>query len=204
MTTATAQPQSCLIVDWEGYLNLPEDLTHYEVIDGEVRPLATPTFKHQLVVRQIVLIATPAIHEKRWGEVLTAPYDVVIRRSPVRTRQPDVMFLSRERFGNFAHLADAPRLEQAPDLVVEVLSPSDTFSNWIEKLWDYHSIGVREVWAVDIAQRRIEVLVHEPSGYRWAGSYMGDRTVQSTVLPELKLEPAQVFAVLDELEPSSE
>jgi len=48
MAITTAQPTTGrLVVDWEGYLNLPDDLTHYEIIDGEVIPLASPTLKHQ-------------------------------------------------------------------------------------------------------------------------------------------------------------
>lgn len=56
MAITVTQPQQRLFVDWEGYLNLPSELTHYEIIDGEVKPLASPTFKHQLIVRQLILI----------------------------------------------------------------------------------------------------------------------------------------------------
>ncbi|MDW8107263.1 MAG: Uma2 family endonuclease, partial [Armatimonadota bacterium] len=98
----------------------------------------------------------------------------------------------------------APRVEQPPDLAVEVLSPSDTFVKWLEKLWDYHALSVPEVWAVDIERRSIEVLVREESGYRWAGSYTGDQLVQSTVLKDIELKPADVFKVLDELEPQGQ
>ncbi|MCS7273083.1 MAG: Uma2 family endonuclease [Fimbriimonadales bacterium] len=201
MATATQAQQIPSVVDWEGYLNLPSELTSYEIIDGELRPLPTPTFKHQLIVRQFVLVVAPQLNAKQLGELITAPYDVVIRRQPLRTRQPDLMFLSRARFGNFAQIADAPRIEQPPDLAVEVLSPSDTFVKWLEKLWDYHALGVPEVWAVDIERRSIEVLVREESGYRWAGSYAGEQLVQSTVLKDIELKPADVFKVLDELEP---
>jgi hypothetical protein len=49
MAITTAQPTTGrLVVDWEGYLNLPDDLTHYEIIDGEVIPLASPRLKHQV------------------------------------------------------------------------------------------------------------------------------------------------------------
>jgi hypothetical protein len=52
MAITTAQPTTGrLVVDWEGYLNLPDDLTHYEIIDGEVIPLASPQLKHQIVSR---------------------------------------------------------------------------------------------------------------------------------------------------------
>ncbi|MCS7209947.1 MAG: Uma2 family endonuclease [Fimbriimonadales bacterium] len=200
MTTATAEPKQRIVVDWEGYLNLPSDLTHYEIIDGEVKPLATPTFKHQLVVGQLMLVIAPVVRGKRLGELLTAPYDVVVQRAPVRTRQPDLMFLSRARFAHLTELADAPRLEQPPDLVIEVLSPSDTDTAWADKVRDYHTLGVPEVWAVDIARRAIEVLVYEATGYRSLGWFEGAQVVRSQVLGEVALQPAQVFEVLNELE----
>ncbi|MFN4034145.1 MAG: Uma2 family endonuclease [Fimbriimonadales bacterium] len=191
----TQAPQ---VVDWEGYLNLPSELTHYEIIDGEVKTLASPTFKHQLIVQQIILIIAPVVRSERLGELLSAPYDVVVRREPVRTRQPDLFFLSRERFSDFRQLMDAPRLEQPPDLVIEVLSPSDAYSAWAEKLQDYHHLRVPEVWAVDMERRVIEVLVYDERGYGTLGSFSGDAIVQSTVLVGVELSPSQVFAVLDE------
>ncbi len=205
MAITTAQPSAQrTLVDWEGYLSLPDELTHYEIIDGEVKPLATPTFTHQLVVRQLLLIIAPATHAQRLGEILTAPYDVVIRRAPVRTRQPDLMFFSYQRFGDMKSLADLPRVEQPPDLVIEVLSPSDSYSYWSEKLQDYHALGVPEVWAVDIEKRAIEVLAREASGYRTVGWFSGEQAVVSQVLVGLALTPAQVFSVLDELEQGGE
>jgi hypothetical protein len=55
MAITTAQPTTGrLVVDWEGYLNLPDDLTHYEIIDGEVIPLASPTTETQDIVKQPV------------------------------------------------------------------------------------------------------------------------------------------------------
>jgi hypothetical protein len=48
--TSCATDDGRLVVDWEGYLNLPDDLTHYEIIDGEVIPLASPRLKHQMIV----------------------------------------------------------------------------------------------------------------------------------------------------------
>ncbi|GIV09147.1 MAG: hypothetical protein KatS3mg019_1238 [Fimbriimonadales bacterium] len=187
-----------LIVDWEGYLNLPSELTHYEIIDGEVKPLASPTLKHQKIVRQFIRLLDPMIQQRRLGELLSAPFDFVVRREPVRTRQPDLFFLSKGRFSEFAQLDHESRLEQAPDLIIEVLSPSDTYSVWAEKLHDYHAIGTPEVWAVDAERREIEVLVYEEGGYRTLGWFSGEQPVRSMVLHEVELTPAAVFRVLDE------
>jgi Uma2 family endonuclease len=205
MAITTAQPTTeRLVVDWEGYLNLPDDLTHYEIIDGEVIPLASPRLKHQAIVMQLIERILPFVATKRLGKLLTAPFDFVIRRAPVRTRQPDLFFLSRERLQNWTHLQEQPRLEFAPDLVIEILSPSETYTYWSEKLQDYYVLGVPEVWLVDIDKRAIEVQVREANGYRSLGWFAGEQMVPSQVLAGLELKPAEVFAVLDELEQGGE
>jgi len=201
MAITTAQPTTeRLIVDWEGYLSLPDDLTHYEIIDGEVIPLASPTLKHQMVSRELFKRLDALTTARKLGRILYAPFDFVVRRAPVRTRQPDLFFLSRERLHDWAHLQDQPRLEFAPDLVIEILSPSDTYTYWSEKLQDYFTLGVPEVWLVDVDKRAIEVQVREAGGYRSLGWFAGEQAVASQVLAGLELKPAEVFAVLDELE----
>jgi Uma2 family endonuclease len=201
MAITTAQPTTGrLVVDWEGYLNLPDDLTHYEIIDGEVIPLASPTLKHQEIVLTLAERLRQFTRAKRLGKVLTAPFDFVVRRAPVRTRQPDLFFLSRDRLHDWAQLQEQPRLEFAPDLVIEILSPSETYTYWSEKLQDYFVLGVPEVWLVDVDKRAIEVQVREAWGYRSLGWFAGEQVVASRVLAGLELKPAEVFAVLDELE----
>jgi Uma2 family endonuclease len=201
MAITTAQPTTeRLVVDWEGYLNLPDDLTHYEIIDGEVIPLASPTLKHQMVSRELFKRLDALTTARKLGQILYAPFDFVVRRAPVRTRQPDLFFLSRERLHDWAQLQEQPRLEFAPDLVIEILSPSETYTYWSEKLQDYYVLGVPEVWLVDIDKRAIEVQVREANGYRSLGWFAGEQMVPSQVLAGLELKPAEVFAVLDELE----
>jgi Uma2 family endonuclease len=95
----------------------------------------------------------------------------------VRTRQPDLFFLSRERLHDWAQLQEQPRLEFAPDLVIEILSPSETYTYWSEKLQDYFALGVPEVWLVDIDKRAIEVQVREAGGYRSLGWFAGEQAV---------------------------
>jgi Uma2 family endonuclease len=102
-------------VDWEGYLNLPDDLTHYEIIDGEVIPLASPTLKHQMVSRELFkrLDALTA-RAGSLGQILYAPFDFVVR---VRlcARASLTCFSSRANgFSDWAQLQEQPRLEFAP------------------------------------------------------------------------------------------
>jgi len=178
-------------VSWDEYLSLP--LTRYEIIDGEVIELPTPTLKHQRIVMRLSLKISDFVTKKKSGELFPAPFDFVIRRQPLRTRQPDLFYISYERAGDMSALMEQSRLEMAPDLVIEVLSPSDTYSAWREKLHDYHALGVPEVWAVDLEKQEIEVLVREERSYGSLGWFSGDEPIQSRVLPELQLIPKTLF-----------
>ena len=167
-TLLTQRPLS-----WEEYLQL--DKERYEIIDGEVHEIATPVLKHQLLVTRLNRAIGNYTSAHNLGEIFTAPYDIVIRRSPLRTRQPDLFFFSAQQLADAPNLMEEPRTEIAPDLVIEVLSPSDSVSVWRDKLHDYHQIGVREVWAVDLHNEEIEALAWEAWGYRTVGWFRADR-----------------------------
>ena len=83
------------------------------------------------------------VSEHRLGGVWFAPLDVIVRQEPLRVRQPDLLFVSNENSGI---LGD--RIEGGPDLVVEILSPSNNRVDVDSKLEDYAQIGVRECWIV--------------------------------------------------------
>ncbi len=168
-------------------------LTHYEIIDGEVNALPTPSFKHQKIVMRLGRHLDSMAESHNSGTVLPAPYDVVIQRAPLRTRQPDLLFLSRERAEQIPDLQEQPRIEVAPELVIEVLSPSDTASEWLEKLRDYHQIGVQEVWVVDPQSASVEVLGWSESGWQSLGVYVGEQPVRSKVLGDTQITPAMLF-----------
>jgi Uma2 family endonuclease len=85
------------------------------------------------------------------------------------------------------------RLEFAPDLVIEVFSPSDSLSELLKKLNDYHRIGVKEVWLVNPLTRTVEVLARQEDDWELVGVFKETETVQSRVLSELNLPVAQIF-----------
>jgi Uma2 family endonuclease len=198
MPIAAPREQGLRRLDWEAYLRWEDDLTHYEIIDGEVYLLPTPTLKHQLVQAKLMNRIRSYLNLNRLGELLAAPFDFVMRREPLRTRQPDLFFLSSARESEWRDRLSEPRLEVAPDLVIELLLPSDTYQRWKEKLQDYHQLGVREVWAVDVEAGEIEVLVREEGGYRSLGWFSGEQLVPTQVLTGLTLTPAEVFAGVQE------
>ncbi len=186
-TLLTQRPLS-----WEEYLQL--DKERYEIIDGEVHEMATPILKHQLVVTRLNRSIGNYASAHNLGEIFTAPYDIVIRRSPLRTRQPDLFFFSAQQLADAPNLMEEPRTEIAPDLVIEVLSPSDSVSVWRDKLHDYHQIGVREVWAVDLHNEEIEVLAWGSVGVSHSGVVSWRNAAHLAVLPGLQIAPQALFA----------
>ena len=112
--------------------------------------------------------------------------------SPLRVRQPDLIFIRAERVKSLEDLESAPRIEFAPDLVVEVLSPSDELADLNSKLDDYHALGVPEVWLVGLPSNHISVLSRTETGWHWR-SFAEAEPIQSTVLPDLSLTPSSVI-----------
>jgi len=117
-----------------------------------------------------------------------APSDVIVQRDPLRVRQPDIEFTSNER----AYIL-GDRIEGGPDLVVEILSPSNTRAYMAEKLADYAGINVRECWLVYPQLHAVEVLRLE--GGEWRRAYIrgAGESVESAVLPGLELQITEIF-----------
>jgi Uma2 family endonuclease len=116
-----------------------------------------------------------------------APTDVVLSEYDVV--QPDILVVLSERRAILAKNYVAG----APDLVVEVLSPSTETRDRTAKAKRYATFGVREMWLVDPDRKTIEVLVHTPEGFRREALYGEADTARSAILPGLEFPVAPVF-----------
>ena len=178
---------------YDVYLAMPEMKQRYSILDGELVMAAAPNPSHQTIVQELLLKLTPFVREHQLGRVFVAPLDVVIRREPLRTRQPDVMFIGQER----RFIIGPQVIEGAPDLVIEVLSPTNTRQELQGKLDDYRTIGVREAWVVSPEARTVEVLQLASGAMQRLGLYgLGD-LLASQVLPDLRLTVDDIFPELD-------
>jgi Uma2 family endonuclease len=131
------------------------DLNPCELVNGRVVPTMPTGDEHADVESELGMRLRAYGKETRRGRAVGGEVGIYIRRNPDTVRAADIVFISRER-----DLRPRAKgyFEIAPDLVVEVLSPDDRMSRMREKLRDYFSAGVRVVWVVDPALRR--VLVH--------------------------------------------
>lgn len=175
---------------WEDFRALPETKQKCEVVDGELMMPPAPTWEHQTLVLNLLRELDDFVTKRNLGYVRCSPLDVVIRKKPkLRVRQPDVLFISHEREGIINSLVDG-----GPDLVVEVLSPSDTRGMLDKKLKDYCAVGVRECWLVSIEAETVEILRLSKQGAARIGLYGIGDTVTSEVLVGLKLSTKKIFA----------
>jgi Uma2 family endonuclease len=180
---------------FEAYLALPETKQRYEIVDGVLIMPPAPTPDHQWIMMEICVRLRAFVNERDLGVVLAAPVDLLIQREPLRTRQPDVLFLSAERTGirGRAELRGLQFLEIPPDLVVEVLSPGNTRRDIEGKLEDYRRIGVKECWLVSPEAETIEVMSFSAEGVTSIGVYGTDGSLQSRVLGDFTLQLREVF-----------
>ena len=189
---ATDTIQQTQRLTWEQFVQLPPANTRQEIIDGEVHEMPAPTVRHQRTIFRLGRTLGHFLEDRARGYVIPSPIDVVIQRNPLRVRQPDLIFIRAERVESLEELESALRIEFAPDLVVEVLSPSDELADINSKLDDYHALGVQEVWLVGLPTNHISVLVRTETGWQWH-SFAEAEPIQSAVLPDLLLTPHQVL-----------
>lgn len=175
---------------------MPEMMQRYEIIDGELRMSPSPVPFHQWIIANLFEALRRFVREQQLGVVLFAPLDVVIRRAPLRTRQPDLLFLSAARTGitGSQQLEGMPILSQVPDLVIEILSPSNARRDRSEKLADYQAIGVRECWFVSPEARTVEVMRLSSERIEPLDIFGTGMTVRSEVLEGLGLPVEEIFA----------
>lgn len=170
------------------YLESPETKQRYEIVDGKIIMPPSPTSADQRLLRQTFKLLDRFVSENKLGEVFFAPLDVVIQREPLRTRQPDLLFVSNAKSAIIGQV-----IEGAPDLVVEILSLGNTRAGMEEKLGDYSRLGVSECWLVSPEASSVEVLeLVDGALQRLSICGLGD-DVRSAVLTGLALTVGELF-----------
>ena len=130
-------------LSFEEFRQLPIDVKRYELVRGEVHVTPAPATRHQAILQNLSGNLWTFVIKNHLGEVWTAPLDV--RLSGDTALQPDLIFISNARAGIIQEMWIAG----APDLVVEVLSPSTAAYDRATKLPVYAEAGVPEVWRID-------------------------------------------------------
>ena len=174
---------------YEEFCQLPESVLPHELIDGELRMSAAPSWKHQETLGNIHDPVRRHARGGRLGRVAMAPIDVVLDPDRPLVLQPDLVFVGQDRIGIIRD-----KVYGAPDLVVEISSANGALFDRTEKAALYAQYGVREYWLVDPEAETVEVRRLAPGGYESLGLFRRGDVVRSLVLPDLRLAVDDIFA----------
>ncbi|WP_428275113.1 Uma2 family endonuclease [Candidatus Palauibacter sp.] len=154
-------------ITWRDAQRMPDDGNRYEVIGGELFMTAAPNFRHQKVSQRVFKELDRVLQEPGHGEVVYAPFGVEFPATDEGV-QPDLLFVSNER----REILGSDWIRGAPDLVVEILSPSTASHDRGIKLELYERQGVREYWIVDPDEHVVDVwrFGEEPAHERFEGA----------------------------------
>ncbi|HEX8275762.1 MAG TPA: Uma2 family endonuclease [Longimicrobiaceae bacterium] len=133
------------------FARLPDDGNRYEVIAGELHVTPAPRPLHQRTIARLGFLLESFTRENGLGWILPGPVDVLFAEGDFL--EPDLVFVRRERL----QVVTERGIEGAPDLVVEVASPSTARMDRGVKRERYARFGVPEYWVVDADARSVEV-----------------------------------------------
>lgn len=173
---------------YEDYRQLPEG-SPYQLIGGRLVMTPSPTPRHQFISARIFRLMM-YVEEKELGVVAYAPLDVYLEATEVF--QPDIVFISRERL----NIIGPDRINGAPDLVVEILSPTTAYYDLKKKFRVYEKHGVREYWIVDPEDHSIQIYVLQDGKLKLHQEAIVEGSVQSQVLAGFSVDVRNVFEQL--------
>jgi len=170
-------------LEWEG----PE---RYQLINGEVFQMASPTVSHQGVLMELSLQFGNWLRGKPC-QVFAAPLDVRLfpkkDKSDNTVVQPDLLVVCDK------NKLSKGSVDGAPDLVIEIVSPSNTHSEIFLKFQYYLKAGVREYWVIDPEKKKVQVNIYD-NGHYLSTTYGKSDHIAVTVLPGLNIALEDLWA----------
>ena len=177
------------LITAEQLYELPDDGLNYELLRGTLVSEPVPGRIHGRTVARISQLLSNFVNAKRLGVVYTGDTGFVLARHPDTVRGPDVAFLSNERERETE--GARPYIPGAPDLAVEVVSPSDRTREVLGKVSDYLAAGSRIVWVVNPVREEVSVF-RSPFAPRVLADT--DLLDGEDVLPGFSVTIAEIFA----------
>ena len=178
LATAPALPKSRKkMLTYKDYAALtPPDSGNYELHNGQIVYMASPTPSHQRIARRLTTQIDNFLAQNKLGEVFFAPLDTVF--DEINTLQPDVLFIAKER----SSIIGKKKIEGAPDFVVEIQSEGNTAKEMGYKKYIYETFMVREYWVINLKKETITKYLNEEGEFRQVGIFQKGEEVASDVL----------------------
>jgi len=189
-TITSTQPRTRRrhLLTYDDYLTFPDsDGIRKEIIEGELFMSPAPSIKHQSILRNLFRILDKFIMENDLGEVFFAPCDVIF--SNINIFQPDLLFISKMNYQILTTL----NIQGAPDLIIEILSPSTIDNDRVFKKLVYQKFGVKEYWIVDPQEEIIEVWALKDARFQLHQKAKKTQKFKSKLLEDLELDLSLIF-----------
>jgi Uma2 family endonuclease len=176
---------------YDDLLELPADGNRYEIINGELFVNPAPILFHQRIVQNIFIALELWARAHRAARVYVSPVDVMFTNESVV--EPDIVVIKSEREGI---LANEKNVQGAPNLCIEVLSPSTRRLDEVHKRKLYERGGVDEYWIVDPELELVKIYRRAGAIFERAAEISTETggTLTTPLLPEFALGIAEVFA----------
>jgi Uma2 family endonuclease len=150
---ATAPSQTMTADD---LLKLPSGQgARFELVQGELRTMPPTGFEHGDIAGELLMRLRQFVRANHLGRVLTAETGFILSRDPDTVRAPDVSFVREARVAQLGRVKGF--FPGAPDLAVEVVSPSDSAGEVQRKVDDYFAAGTQQVWIIYPDLRKVAV-----------------------------------------------
>jgi Uma2 family endonuclease len=166
---------------------MPEDGNHYEIIEGQLFVSRAPSLTHQQIVFRLMFALGEHLRENPTGMIWPGPGVIFSNFSGVI---PDVIYISNQRINQ---IASGDRVEGAPDLIIEVLSPGaeNERRDRQAKRQLYAKYGVKEYWIVD--PNKITVQIYRSTRLRLTATLTKKDDITSTLLPGFRCQVREIF-----------
>jgi Uma2 family endonuclease len=173
---------SATVMSADELLQLPDDGFRYELVRGELRKTSLSGARHGEVASNISASLGRHVRQNRLGRLYIADVGFRLSRNPDTVRAPDVAFVRAERAVSTPGFFEGP-----PDVVFEVVSPSDSYSEIDEKTLDWLRAGTRVVVIAD--PRTMSVRVHRSAGAHSVTDFLE----LDDVIPGWRMPLAEIF-----------
>jgi Uma2 family endonuclease len=177
------------LVTAEELLDMPDDGCQYELIRGELKKMSPPGEGHGILVVRVTLSLGNHVQANKLGQVYAGEAGFKLSVDPDTVRAPDVAFVSQERLDKLA--PGTGYRPEAPDLVIEIISPSDRYTDVDEKVSEWLDAGVGMVLVLNPRNRTVRM-------YRSQGEMQllkeGDVIDGADVVPGWRLPIGELFS----------
>jgi len=180
-------PKLATRLTYEQYRALPENGNRYEVVQGELLMTAAPLVSHQRILRNLFSMLDKYVAAKNWGEVFFAPIEIYLGNEDFV--QPDLVCVAKARL----EIVKEKNIVGAPDLVVEILSPSTARTDRVLKMNTYARHRVPHYWIVDPAAQTLEAFEWANDAYRLIAARSEAEDFAPTLFPDLTIHLAELW-----------